>query len=102
MTHPIDPQTPEVLTARFLWDAAKEGNVIIFLNVWERFMVRYTKDLEDVKQSDFEAGHDMGYSEGYDDGHIEGSKHGYDVGWEEAELKVRAITGERITRSSSE
>lgn len=100
MAHPIDPQTPEVLTARFLWDAAKEGNVIIFLNVWERLMAQQGKELEEVQQSDYEAGHDMGYSEGYDDGHIEGSKVGYDLAWDEAAEKVRVITGERITRSS--
>lgn len=98
--HPIDPQTPEVLTARFLWDAAKENNIILFLNVWERFIAQHGKELEEVQRTDFEHGHDMGYNEGYEDGHLEGSRKGYDAAWEEAEEKVRAITGERVTRPS--
>lgn len=98
MPHPIDPQTPEVLTARFLWDAAKEGNVIIFLNVWERMIAGHYREIE----SSYDNGmNDLGkYDDGYNAGLHDGHEQGYDLGYEKAKKEAEASVGQ-ISRASS-
>lgn len=82
MTHPIDPQTPEVLTARFLWDAAKEGDILRFLDTWERMIAGHYKEVENSYENGKE---DAGsYDRGYDRGVEDGFDEGHDRGWAEA------------------
>lgn len=85
MTHPIDPLTPEVLTARILWDAAVEENIIRFLGVWERMEAGHTRELEiayENGQSDA-GSFDRGYDEGVEDGY----NRGFDEGWMKAKAE---------------
>lgn len=99
MTHPIDPLTPGHQTARNLWNDAARGDVMSFLFVWERFMTAHEKALDYAYENGMHGS--SRYDEGYSDGEEYGRDMGYDVGyrkaWEEAEEKIRAITGERIT-----
>lgn len=109
MTHPIDPLTPEHLTARNLWNDAARGDVISFLFVWERMMSRYDRQIEEayseIPSRDSRAWDEVfmeGEREGYDMGHDDGYKEGYKDAWEEAKDKIRIITGEQLTVPSSE
>lgn len=84
MTHPIDPLTPEALTARILWDTAKEGDVLRFLGVWERMIAGHAKEVENAYD---EGMNDLGK---YDDGYMFGREEGYDKGYADGRAKALA------------
>lgn len=79
MTHPIDPLTPEALTARILWEAAKGDDILRFLDVWERMQSGHAKEVENA-----------GYDAGYETGILDGHKEGYDMGWDDGRNKTLA------------
>lgn len=96
MTHPIDPLTPEALTARILWDTAKEGNIIRFLGVWERMIAGHAKEVEDAY------GEGMNNLGKYDDGYEIGYQDGMDRGMERGYAQAQKEQDEQASTSSSE
>jgi hypothetical protein len=102
MTHPIDPLTPNAITARHLWNLARDGDSLHFIDEWEGMITDHEKALEwafNDGRSDGSA-YENGYQEGLEYGKDIGYDRGYQEAWREAEEKIRAITGERLTPDS--
>lgn len=107
MTHPIDPLTPNAVTARYLWNLARVDDALHFIDEWERMMTDHEKELEyahnEIPDRSSRAWDDVfmeGERQGYDMGHDDGYKEGYQDAMREVQEKVRIITGEQLNLNS--